>query len=334
VSHLIIDMDFLKYAAASVGEKRTILVTHKTSGKERPFANRTEFWGRSSKTIGGWLGDLNVERAKEGKEPFGKEDFDIQDVQTAEPVENVLHTVKMMMEGVFTALGTRHYKGFVGAGDTFRLERSTILKYKGNRDDLIKPVHLEAVHDYLIKVFKAEEITEIEADDRCVMECYKTDNILVGVDKDYYGTPVHYYNTNRGAKEGIIDCNQFGKLWRDEKGDVRGYGRIFFYWQVLSGDKVDNYAANSASGVPWADVSAYNALSGTADDKEALQALVDAYKTTLYPEPRVITGWRGEEIRADWLYVASENWDLARMLRFERDEATLPQVLEKLNVRA
>lgn len=328
---LVFDFDYLKYSAASVGEKRTIIVTHKDSGKEKEFANRTEFRGRGKK-LGGWLGQQNEERAVAGKTSWSLDDFDIKDVQTAEPVENVLHTVKLMVEGVFEKLGTKQYKGFIGRGDPDRMERSTILKYKGNRDDLLKPVHLGAVEDYLIKKFKAEVVTGLEADDRCVMECYKTKNILVGVDKDYYGCPVQFYNVNR-HDEGAVDCNQFGKLWRNEKGDVRGHGRIFFYWQVLNGDNIDNYFANSASVVPWGDVSAYNALVGTTNDKEALQSVVDAYKTVLYPEPRIITGWRGNEIEVDWRYALNENFDLARMLRFKGDVVTADEVLEKLNVR-
>lgn len=42
----IIDLDYVKYASASVGEKRSIIVTHKSSGRQKEFSTRTEFWGR------------------------------------------------------------------------------------------------------------------------------------------------------------------------------------------------------------------------------------------------------------------------------------------------
>ena len=39
-----------------------------------------------------------------------------------------------------------------------------------------------------------EVVTGIENDDRCVMECYKKpNNILLIVDKDFYGAPVKFY---------------------------------------------------------------------------------------------------------------------------------------------
>lgn len=332
MSTIIIDMDYLKYTAAAVGEKRTIKVVHKKSGREMDFKNRTEFKGVGKK-LGGWLAKRNEEMVAKGKEPFQLDDFEIIDIQTPEPLQNVLHTCRLMHEGVLNKLGTRKYKGFVGSGDSFRVERSTILKYKGPREDLIKPIHMRDVEHYIIKNLKAEIVTEEEADDRCVMECFKTDNILAGVDKDYYGCPVYFYNINRGDKEGIVDCNNFGKLWRDDKGDIRGHGRIFFYWQVLYGDKVDNYFANSATDVKWGEISAFNALVNTTNDVEALQAVVDAYKTILYPEPRTITGWRGNDIEVDWRYVLNENWDMARMLRFKGDNVTADNVLEKLDVK-
>lgn len=310
MARAIIDFDWLKYTCAAVGEKRTILVTHNASGREMEFKNRTEFYGSNKK--GGWLADRNAKRTS----PFEVSEFTITDIQTPEPVEFALHTAKNMLERALRIADTKDYKGYVGKGDSFRVEESTILKYKGNRKDLIKPVHLDALSDYLIGKWKAEVVEGHEADDICVIDCYKNDNILVGVDKDYYGCAVNYLNMN---EEKVTVCDTFGELRLNAKGDVKGHGRMFYYFQIASGDSIDNYKANSASGIKWAGKGAYNALSTCTNDQEAVAKLVEVYKM-LYPEPTVVKGWRGDDIEIDWLYMLKENLNMARMMTSYKDK--------------
>lgn len=323
----IVDADYIKYSAAGVGETRSIVAIHKQSGREHPFANRTEFWGRGKNKNGGWLAELNKNRTS----PFLPEEFEIIDVQTPEPIENVLHTAKMMFEANLKALDTTKYIGYLGKGDSFRVERSTLLKYKGQRAALLKPLYLEDVTQYLHNKFKLEFIEGIEVDDKCVIDCYKKpDHILCGLDKDYLGCPILLYNPNH-PELGVQNCNQFGKLWRNEKGDVKGIGRMFLYYQMCSSDTSDNYAANCMSDLKWGDVSAYNALVNSSNDKEALSNVVNVFKT-LYPEPKAVQGWRGDNIEIDWLYVATEMFDLARMLKVPNEVVVFKDVLDKLGV--
>ena len=236
----IIDLDYVKYASASVGEKRSIIVTHKSSGREKEFNTRTEFYGRDKAKTGGWLGELNSKRDS----PFAVDEFEVIDQQIEEQIDHVLQFAKTQVEGDLKRLGTNKYKAFLGKGDSFRVELSTLKKYKDNRKDMLRPLHMDAVTEYLERKFKAEIVTGIEADDRCVIEAYKDPNAVIqGLDKDYYSSPVKFFNVNR-PDEGIQDCNQFGSLWLDDKGDVRGIGRMHLYWQMASNDTSDNYAAN------------------------------------------------------------------------------------------
>ena len=305
----IIDADAVKYACAAVGEKRTIIVHHPSSGKQMEFDNRTAFYGRNKQE--GWLGERNAKRTS----PFTLDEFIIEDVQTPEPLENALNTVNRTMEKYMNMAGTKDYTVYIGSGDCFRVEKSKVLKYKGNRKDLLKPVHLDDITDFLVKKWKAKPITGIEADDQCVIDCYGTDNVLVGIDKDYFGCPVRYLNTALGT---IIDCDQFGELNLNAKGSVKGYGRMFFYFQLASGDKIDNYKANSASEIKWADKGAYNALKDCKTDADAWKALVGIYQM-LYPNPKRIEGWRGDIIEVDWYSMIQENFDMARMLTHPTD---------------
>ncbi len=323
----IIDADVIKYAAAFVGQKNGIVVNHPTTGIEKAFNNRTEFYGHHAKKAGGWLAEYNQDRDS----PLLPDEFTITETVEPEPLKNVIHTVKLMYQGMYECIGAKKHKGFIGKGDSFRVERSTLLKYKGTRP-MTKPVHLDAVFDYLEKRLKCEVIEVEETDERVVQECYKKPHcVATGEDKDYYGQPIRFFNINR-PDEGVIDCTGFGKLWLNDKGDVRGYGRMWLYYQVLSKDEIDNFSANCFSDVRWGSKSAYKLLSPCLDDKQALTALVSGFKG-LYPEPKTVVGWRGNEIKIDALYVMQELFTLARMRRvFGEPEIMLVDVFDKLGI--
>jgi len=323
----IIDLDYVKYASASVGEKRSIIVTHKSSGREKEFNTRTEFYGRDKAKSGGWLGELNSKRDS----PFAVDEFEITDQQIAEPIDHVLQIAKTQVEGDLKRLGTNKYKAFLGKGDSFRVELSTLKKYKDNRKDMLRPLHMDAVTEYLERKFKAEIVTNIEADDRCVIEAYNNPNAVIqGLDKDYYSAPVKFFNVNR-PDEGIQDCNQFGSLWLDDKGDVRGIGRMHLYWQVASNDTSDNYAANCFSDIKWAGKSAYKSLVEAKTDNEAWGKLKGIFQY-LYPEEKTVLGWRNDPINITWDYVLNEMFVMARMLRFEGENLNAYDVMDKLGV--
>jgi len=321
----ILDLDWVKYTASSAGEKRSIKAVHNKTGDEFEFSTRTEMYGRKKSKDGGWLEEFNQKNNKN----WLYTDFTIVDIQTPEPIENVLHTAKSMVESALSYLDTTKYKAFVGKGESFRVQRSTLLKYKGNRTDLIKPLYLDEVANYLIKKYNAEIVTGIENDDRVVMEAYKQKNhVVVGSDKDFYGCPVRFFNVNRHS-EGIVNGDCFGKLWRDDNGDVRGIGRMFLYYQTCSKDTSDNYSANCFSDLNWGSVSAYNTLCDSTNDKEAWLNIEGVFKK-LYPEAKTVTGWRGDEILIDWKYVMNECFDMARMHRFKNDFVIAEKVLEKM----
>ncbi len=323
---LIWDYDYIKYSIGAACEKRDIIVTH-SSGIEEVFKTRTEFYGHWKKKEGGWLAEYN----KSAKNKLTAEDFNIQDRQHPEPVEFCLSSVKSHIYNICEQLNINEYKGYVGKGDSWRVEASSILKYKGQRATMLKPIHLLAIEEYLIKHHDAEVVEWLEADDRCVMECYKNpNNVLVFVDKDYYGVN-HMIGYNVNSKELMNTGSGLGELNNTPKG-VKGWGRKFFYHQILSGDSSDNYCANSASDVRWGEMNSYNALKDCKTDKECWQNIADSYKT-LYPEPKKITGWRGDEIEIDWLYVLQENTNLAHMLRWENDRVVVKELLENLDVR-
>ena len=311
----IIDGDYIRFAASAAGETRTIEVFTESGQLVGEYKTRTEFKALCKEN--------NLEYS----------DYTIVDKQVAEPIANVLHTVKSMVQTALKLSGCDTYRLYLGKGESFRVERSTLIKYKANREGTIRPLLLGEVGTYMIKHLGAEVVEHIECDDKVVMECIGTNNVLIFQDKDFVGCPIKGVNIGR-PEDGIINCNTFGKLWRDSKGKVRGIGRLFFYLQVASGDSSDNYKANCMSDIKWGEVAAYNALKDCKSDKEALTALVAIYRH-LYPEPKVVTGWRGDLIDIDWLYCLEEVWMMAKMLKSvsELDNPiTCRSILDKLGV--
>lgn len=334
---LMFDYDPLLYTSGSVGETRSIKVVHRESGDEYAFATRTAFYGHWKKKAGGWLAEYNATR----KTPRLVEEFDIVDVQEPEPISNCIHTLKQMIQSHKEATGCTKYYGYSGKGVVFREEVSTVLRYKGNRLDMLRPIHLDELKEYLIKHHACKIVTGIEADDACSIDSYdayqvwkktKADKdklILAYVDKDYLQCTGHLWNTNK--MDAVDTYDGFGKLFLNEKGEVKGRGRMWLYQQVLDGDTSDNYCANSASSMKWASKSAYALLKDAKNDKEAFEALVKGYKQ-LYPAPKEIIGWRGDTLTVDWLYMLQENMTLAFMLRRLGDKINVKDVLTKLEV--
>lgn len=328
---LLIDSDFVCFEAASLAEKRSVVVTHKQSGRQKEFDTRTEFWGHWKTKSGGWLAEQNKQRSEKGLEPFSSDDFNIEDKQTSLGMGYAVNVIKTRMESICAKLGTSNVKHFVSGCKSWRIQHSTLLEYKGNRKDSLRPIHLEEVQDYVVNHLGGDRITNgFEVDDIVVMEWHKNkSNVIVAIDKDALGTGALVFNSNK--MDSPLDTSGLGKLWIDDKKEIRGWGRKWFYYQCLSADDSDNYAANCFSDVTWGKKSAFNQLDGCHSDKECWQALVNGFKT-LYPEPKTVQGWKGDDILIDWKYVLQEMVDMAHMLRWEGDKIIVENVLDKLGI--
>lgn len=324
---VVIDADWILYGAGFAGEKRSIIAIEKQTGNEYSLANRTALWGRKKTKDGGYLEELNKSRST----PLTWEDFEIVDVQQPEPIENVLHTAKMMLEGVSKETGVKKRVCFVGEGKSFRHARSTLLEYKGNRTNVLSPIYKEEIKEYLIKYHGAQVVTDLEVDDVVIIEGQKPKTLVSSVDKDSMGFPVDLFNPNH-PEWGIMDCRGLGNLWWDTSGKtkiLRGIGRKFFYKQLLTGDTTDNYKPNAASSVEFGDVSAFQALNECTSDVECFKAIKEAYQK-MYPETVRVWDWRNENIlEVDWCYALNEIWNLARMKRAYDDNITAEQVFSK-----
>jgi hypothetical protein len=265
---------------------------------------------------------------QEGKQPFVLEDFDFVDKQTPEPLEFALSSVKNHIKNVVEALDADSYYGYIGKGDSWRVDASTIVKYKGSRAKMLKPLHLEEIEKYLITSHSGKIVRHLETDDQVVIDCTKDPSkILVGIEKDYMGCDINYYI--HGEMVEPMKISGFGNLYLNDKGAVKGHGYIWWLHQVCSGDDSDEYWANSACPEKrWGEKSSYKALKDCKNEREAWEAAIKVYKK-LYPEPRVIKGWRGDEFEVDAKYVLNENCIMSRMMTSEDYKFNLDEELDK-----
>ena len=334
-NRVVIDADWILYGAGFAGEKRSIVAIEKQTGNEHHLANRTALWGRKKSKDEGYLAELNKSR----ETPLTWEDFEIVDVQQPEPLENVLHTAKRMLEGVSKETGVDKRVCFVGEGKSFRHARSTLLEYKGNRTNVLSPIYKDDIKEYLIKYHGAQVVRDLEVDDVVIIEGQQQGTLVSSVDKDSTGFPIFLFNPNH-PEWGIMDCRGLGELWWDTTGKtkiLRGKGRKFFYKQLLTGDMTDNYKPNAASDVEYGDVSAFQALNECETDLECFKAIKEAYQK-MYPQMVRVHGWRGgltqpvpreHILEVDWKYALDEIWALARMKRSYDDDVTAEQVFSK-----
>lgn len=322
---LVFDYDYIRFAAASLCEDRVIDVTHNASGKVKRFKTRTEFYGHHSKKAGGWLAEANKDR----RVPWLPSDFTITDVQVPKSIDTGYNVVDFMIKAVQKKLDIQSYKGYLGKGDSWRVEHSRIIEYKGNRKNSARPLFIEEITDYFLDKHPCEIITNLEVDDKVVMEC--TGNklkVLVGVDKDYEGCQgINLYNPN-SEDASFRYINGLGKLYLNEKGDVKGSGYIWLLHQIASGDSSDNYFANSATTTKWGEKGSYKRLVECTSIEAAKQATVEIYKH-LYPTPFEWAGWRGDTLKLDWQAVLKENFTMARMLTNEFELVQLDDIFNE-----
>lgn len=258
----------------------------------------------------------------------------IRDVQTPKDLSIAKTIADKMIKRDVESARMDSVKFYIGVGDHYREDKSTLMKYKGKRDKALKPLHLQALTEYLTRKYDATEVSGIECDDRLVMEAYKRpDRVIIGEDKDFYAQPVKFFNRNK-PEEGVIKCTGLGELRIEGKGSkkkVRGFGRKFLYWQMCTGDTADEYKASCFSDKKFGEISGYKALLDCKTEKECWESLINVFKS-LYPEPKLITGWRGDEFEIDWRYVLNEQFQMARMLRFDGDEVEVGSVLKGLGI--
>lgn len=137
-----------------------------------------------------------------------------------------------------------------------RNAQAVLKPYQGNRKDMVKPEHLDAVRAFVGEHPNGVVHLDREADDGMTeanyLECLVGNSdasIIVSKDKDLRMAPGLHWCFD---EEEIIDVSDwFGSTWLDKSKSAAkgsGWGTKFFWLQMLMGDTADNI-----SGLPRAD---------------------------------------------------------------------------------
>lgn len=180
-----------------------------------------------------------------------------------DPIENCLHSVKLMLSSIVEDSGADEYVVYLTGEGNYREEVATILPYKGNRT-AAKPFHYQNIRDYLTGKHRAEVVDGMEADDMMGIVQYKNwkyehglDTVICSIDKDLDMIPGWHYNWNKQEKYYVDD---------DE-------GMRHYYHQLLTGDRTDNIQGIPGIGKQKAD----KLLSQCTTEEDMWETVLDAY---------------------------------------------------------
>jgi len=351
----VIDVDSLAFHVAAACEKASISVTHKEEGWSKAFKTRTEFKGRTKKTITGWLGEQNEQRVEQELPEWTPEDFLIEDVYEVEPIEFALYSMKRKLESVIercsAVMGTTDHILVMGSGDNHRHSLALPKRYKWNREDSRRPELLTEVRNYLRKKPKCVDVkgsngTGIEADDYIAALAYKgwKDWKKTGVfsyaavceDKDQLGNSGLAFNPRKEGDKWIhsepVCVDGLGSLYKDEKGKVRGDGFAWLMFQSY-GDKTDGYDINDFSDkrLNFGDVARLKTLETCTTPSEYLKAVYEGYKKVLGDTVKYTT-WEGDEVEVDVIECIDMIFTCAYMLKSKNDKTSFSGLCEKYGV--
>ena len=158
-----------------------------------------------------------------------------------EPVGFCLHSVKLQVQSILNAVNAEEYKILLTGKGNFR---DAVPYYKDNRDREDRPIHYDAIREYLIKQWGAKIVNGREADDAMSILQWRDwekhdglylldkeeemqdvcNTIICTIDKDLRMVPGWHYNFVKGEFEFVDRLN--GLRW--------------FYTQMLQGDTADN----------------------------------------------------------------------------------------------
>lgn len=120
--------------------------------------------------------------------------------------------------------GVTNMRVYLSGANNFRYDVAVTKPYKGNRDGLRKPQHLQYCRDYLTLNYKAIIVDGYEADDGIASDMVQNGAIHAGQDKDIKQIAGTHYNFVTQETEEVTPEQ----------------ATLNFYRQILTGDSTDN----------------------------------------------------------------------------------------------
>lgn len=176
-------------------------------------------------------------------------------------VEEGQHKIDDIVDGILYNTtfdpAEAQYEMFLTGEGNFRFDVQPT--YKGNRKDRPKPIHLNAMRQYLIDGYNAKVSSGQEADDDIAIRASElgSSTIIASIDKDFLQVPCWHYNFNRKT---LVRVNEFE-------------GLQFVYAQILQGDTADNVFGLKGIGA----VKSVLMLESATNERELYELCVEAY---------------------------------------------------------
>ena len=336
----ILDADSIAYKAAAANEVKSIKSKHITKGVIEEWKNRTEFKKYLATT------DHTIDM------------YEITDHAEPKHISYAKSTVTSMIQKAQNHMRANRLEIYISGKDNFRdfillpqvyvqnnATQSTIGgRYKSNRDGTARPELLAALRQWMIDDLGAVVVDGMEVDDMSSIRAYEGSKagqkvIQYTGDKDACGC--HGWLQNPDKDDAPKFITGLGSIYKDEKSKVRGSGRMFLYYQILAGDKVDGYRpvdildikTQRAGGgkVQYGDIAALNTLKDCKTDKECWEAIYNQYKTW-YAEPVTYIAYNDISYTKDAIEIMQLYVDCAFMKRWKEDRIDVTQVLKRLEI--
>lgn len=330
----VIDGDIVAFRCSAANEIRSVIAVHNETAETYSFDTLTKF------------------REWAGSEA---DDYTVSPHQEAGPIEHAYKSMKTMIQNICDKAGCDSYHIVTSGSDNFRLDLPLPTRYKDARKESVKPIQLHKCKTYLIQHHNAEVSKGEEADDVLVAYSVQGYNaklknkkaqrvVQCSLDKDAKHGPGWLFDWTTMEEPVLIEG--FGELELiltptgktlasgepQMNKDVKGYGRVWLYYQMVFGDPVDCYKPCELAKAKFGQIGAYDLLKNCKTDKEALEALVAMYKKW-YPKPVTYRDWNNVLHTKDWLEIWQMYADCAFMRRFEGDRFDVKAVLDKLKIK-
>lgn len=169
----------------------------------------------------------------------------------------------------------------------FRYDIAKTKPYKGTRKNP-KPFHFYNLLSYMRTEYDLRIATDgYEADDLICQTQFESEEptVICSRDKDLRICPGWHYSWECGAQASIGPefTDEIGWLDFDKKeGDVVGYGKAFFYYQMLVGDGADNIPGLKGVGI----AAAKGLLHGCETEEDYFRAVKGKYVEVLGKESK------------------------------------------------
>lgn len=182
------------------------------------------------------------------------------------------------------------HKFYISGSENFRFAIAKTHPYKGNRENLKRPKHLQALRDHIVKKWDANISENMEADDVvCIQANANPKSIICHIDKDLDQIPGSHYNY---VKKEFYNVGKFEGLTK-------------LYTQALTGDTIDNVKGVRGIGP----VKAKKLLKDCFTESDLYKTVLSVYTNSME---------NGEER-------LHENMNLLYLLKHEDDKWTPPK---------